>query len=183
MSDPAADASDMIALQGGEAAALDRLMGRWQQPLQSYLRRIVGHPEDARDLAQETFVRIYRHRTRFRPEARFSTWLFQIALNLARDHHRQRQRRPSEALAASVQETAEDAPHPRAHAEAADRAVAVRDAIAELPDSLRDPLILAEYQHLSHAEIAQVIGSSPKAVESRLYRARDLLRQRLRRWL
>ena len=177
----AADAADMRALRAGESPALDRLMQRWQQPLQSYLARLVGDPHEARDLAQETFVRVFRHASRFHPGARFSTWMFQIALNLARDHLRRRSRRPTTSvdfLAASP----DAAPSPLRATEDAEIAVAVRDAIHALPDSFRDVLLLATYQHIPHAEIACIVGTSVKAVESRLHRASDLLRARLRRW-
>ncbi len=182
MSDPVADASDIAALQAGENAALDRLMRRWQRPLQSYLIRLTGHDEDARDLAQETFVRVYRHRARFRREARFSTWLFQIALNVARDHQRHHRRRPTEPLEGHA-ETPAGGPLPDRQAEQTEATAAVRQAIAALPENLRAPLILAEYEKLPQAEIAQIIGTSVKGVETRLYRARDLLRRRLQRWL
>ena len=73
----------MGALAGGDDVALNPLMDRWQAPLRSFLYRYTQNEHDAYDLAQETFVRVYQHRTRFRPGARFSTWMFQIALNLA----------------------------------------------------------------------------------------------------
>lgn len=183
MSDAIADTSDMQALQRGEDAALNRLMERWQRRLHAYLTRVVGHPEDARDLAQETFVRIYRHRDRFRSGARFSTWMFQIALNLGRDHLRHRRRRPQDQGTADRPEVPGDEPHPLRRIELGETAKMVRAAVNDLPAALHEPLVLATYESLSHAEIAQITGTSPKAVESRLYRARDLLRQRLQHWL
>jgi len=176
----APDDDDIHALRRGEKAALDRLMNRWQLPLRAYLYRHVHHEQDALDLAQETFVRVYRHRDQFRPGARFSTWMFQIALNLARDHARRHQRRPTESL--------EDVSEPESGAtvhgdlERSETVAAVRSAIAGLPADLREAVILSEYEDLSHAEIGMVVGASPKAVETRLYRARDLLRKRLQRW-
>lgn len=175
------DASDLQALQRGENAALDRLMQRWQGPLRAFLYRHLRNEQDALDLAQETFVRVYRHRDRFRAGARFSTWMFQIALNLARDQARRTQRRPTDALD-SVPEPASESSVP-ADLEQAESVAAVREAIAGLPPELREALILSEYEDLSHAEIGDVVGATPKAVETRLYRARDLLRKRLQRWL
>ena len=177
----AADAADMRALQAGESPALDRLMQRWQQPLQSYLARLVGDSHEARDLAQETFVRVFCHASRFRPGGRFSTWMFQIALNLARDHLRRRSRRPTTSLD-SLAASPDAAPSPLRATEDAEIAAAVREAIHELPDSFRDVVLLAAYQHLPHSEIALIVGTSVKAVESRLHRARGLLSARLRRW-
>ena len=171
----------MTALQRDDEASLDALMTRWQIPLRSFLYRFLQNEHDARDLAQETFVRIYQKRASYREGARFSTWMFQIALNLARDHARRRIRRPVDSL--------EDAPEPSDHrspttdALAAERASAVRAAIAGLPDDLRSALVLAEYDDKSHAEIAAIVGATTKAVETRIHRARELLRKKLARFL
>jgi len=175
------DADDLHALQQGDDAALDRLMVRWQVPLRSFLYRRLLSEQDALDLAQETFVRIYRHRDRFRAGARFSTWMFQIALNLARDHARRKARRPTDALEHAPESAADG--DPSASAEEAEAAAAVRDAIAALPPDLREAVLLFEYEDKSQAEIAEIVRASPKAVESRLHRARALLRKRLQRWL
>lgn len=181
---PAADPSDeetMLALQRGEDLALNRLMTRWERPLRSFLYRSTHHEQDAHDLAQETFVRIYLHRARYRGGARFSTWMFQIALNLARDHARRARRRPTSPL--------EDAPEPfttatpRGSTADAEAAAVVRSAVSALPADLREAVLLAEFQDLSHAEIAEIVGATPKAVETRLYRAREKLRGLLARYL
>ncbi|GAB1489976.1 sigma-70 family RNA polymerase sigma factor [Opitutaceae bacterium] len=175
------DDADVQALQRGEKAALDRLMNRWQVPLRAYLYRHLRDEQDALDLAQETFVRVYRNRDQFRPGARFSTWMFQIALNLVRDHMRRRQRRPTDHLDAAPEPLSDTTTH--SDVERSESMAAVREAIAALPEDLREAVILSEYEQLSHAEIGQVVGATPKAVETRLYRARDLLRKRLQRWL
>jgi RNA polymerase sigma-70 factor (ECF subfamily) len=180
---PGEDADDMRALRRGDDSALDRLMARWQAPLRAFLCRHTQNEFDALDLAQETFVRVYRHRDRFRPEAaRFSTWLFSIALNLARDRARSLGRRPAAALE-TAPEQIDPAAQPRAQAESNERAGAVRAAIAALPGDLRAAVILFEYEAKSHAEIAAIVKATPKAVETRLYRARRLLRKSLARWL
>lgn len=177
-----ADEALASALHRGDDRALDTLMLRWQVPLRSFLYRHTQNEADALDLAQETFVRIYQHRARYREGARFSTWMFQIALNLARDHARRRIRRPQVTLD-SVAESTDSASTPDAATLASERAVAVRTAIADLPENLRAPLVLSEYEDLSHAEIAAIIHATPKAVETRLARARDLLRKSLSRFL
>ncbi|MDR2673362.1 MAG: sigma-70 family RNA polymerase sigma factor [Opitutaceae bacterium] len=180
---PGEDADDMRALRRGDDSALDRLMARWQTPLRAFLCRHTQDEFDSLDLAQETFVRVYRHRDRFRPEtARFSTWLFSIALNLARDRARRLGRRPAAALE-NAPEPVDPAAHPRAQTEADERARAVRAAIAALPGDLRAALLLFEYEEKSQAEIAAIVNATPKAVETRLYRARQLLRKSLARWL
>ena len=181
MSDAAEDAADMRALQHGDATALDRLMLRWQQPLRTYLMRHALSAEDALDLAQETFVRVFRHRDRFDLTRRFSTWMFQIALNLLRDQGRRASRRPTSSIEDSPEPFTDHSP--QADAEDREIAAAVRGAIAELPDPLREAIILFEYEHQSHQEIAQIVGATPKAIETRLQRARTQLRASLQRWL
>jgi RNA polymerase sigma-70 factor (ECF subfamily) len=168
------------ALSRGEERALDTLMLRWQVPLRAFLYRYLQNEADAFDLAQETFVRVYRHRANYQKGKRFSTWMFQIALNLARDHGRQKTRRP----VVSMEEAPETASEgdPRASTLGEERARAVREAIGELPESLREAVLLFEYEHKSHAEIAVIVGASAKAVETRLHRARELLRKGLRRF-
>jgi RNA polymerase sigma factor (sigma-70 family) len=168
------------ALRDGDDRALDSLMQRWQLPLRSFLYRHLQNEADALDLAQETFVRIYRHRANYREGARFSTWMFQIALNLTRDHARRRTRRPVVALEEAPEAISEG--NPRASTLDSERAHAVRTAIAALPENLREVVILSEYEHKSHAEIGAIVGATAKAVETRLHRARDQLRKGLARW-
>jgi RNA polymerase sigma factor (sigma-70 family) len=178
----------MGALAAGEDAALNPLMDRWQGPLRRFLYRHTQNEHDALDLAQETFVRIYQHRARFRTGARFSTWMFQIALNLARSRGRWLKRHPTDPLEsgsetpnAKVQLSTEASPADRAVA--AERVTAVRSAIAALPRELREAVLLFEYEDKSHAEIAAIVRATPKAVETRLYRARQQLRKALTRYL
>lgn len=178
---PETDEDAMSALQNGDDLALNRLMGRWQLPLRSFLYRSLRDEQDALDLAQETFVRIYQHRARYRPGARFSTWMFQIALNLSRDQLRRRRRRPTTSLEEAPEPVTTRAPD--IAATDAEAAAAVRDAVAALPHELREAVLLSEFQGLSHAEVADAVGATPKAVETRLYRAREKLRTLLARHL
>lgn len=181
------DEALMSALASGDLPALDTLMLRWQRPLQAFLQRHLQNEADALDLAQETFVRLYRHRDRYRSGARFTTWMFQIALNLARDHARKRLRRRTDSLDAAPSSAtaglAAPGSAPDAAARRAEEISAVRAAIADLPEDLREVLVLFEYEDKSHAEIAAIVAASPKAVETRLYRAREKLRASLARWL
>lgn len=186
---PEADVLAMQRLQGGDDLALNEIMGRWKQPLASYLMRQLGSHEDALDLTMETFVRVYESRHRYAPSARFARWLFTIATNLARNHVRWKERHPEVTL-----ETTEEESSPLDHLsdtglcaskqlEAKERAQAVRRAVTDLPPELRTALVLFEYEDLSHAEIASIEGCSAKAVETRLYRARQYLEQKLAPWL
>lgn len=180
------DGELMSRLQGGEERALDALMERWQMPLRRFLYRYLHNEEDASDVAEETFVRIYRHREKFRPGAKFSTWMFSIALNLCRDHARRGRARPvvmlDEAALAAASDRSADAESgaPDTDLVRAETAAAVRTAIEALPEPLKAAVVLSEYENLSHAEAAAVVGCSAKAIETRLYRARQLLRDALR---
>lgn len=186
------DALAMRRLQAGEDLALNEIMARWKQPLCNYLLRQIGHREDALDIAQETFVRVYESRHRYEPTARFARWLFTIATNLCRNHFRWRQRHP-EVTIESEDDEAESSPlhnvltdgKPSASAqmEAKERAEALRKAVQALPYDLRTALLLFEYEGMAYAEIARITGSSVKAVESRLTRARQAIKSALKPWL
>ena len=183
----AADADCMARLRGGDDLALNELMDRWQQPLATFLFRYTGNEAAALDLAQETFVRIYENRHAFRGGA-FSSWLFAIAVNLSKNHARWKMRHPTVSLdAAEDGERARGIPSPEAspgeQAASAEVAEAVREAVQELPHDLKTVTLLFEYQGQSHGEIAAALGCTPKAVETRLYRARQMLRERLARWV
>lgn len=177
----------MMRLAAGHDAALNDLMERHGERLFHYLIRCLQNEADAADLAQESFVRVYQHRKRFRPHSKFSTWLYTIATNLVKTRYRSRSRYLQVSLDAESEETGhsfrETMPAqtltPSETAEADERAEAVRCAIAELPEDLRTPLILAEYEERSQTEISDILGCTAKAVEMRIYRARQQLRSRL----
>ena len=187
----AQDRADMERLAAGQDAALNDLMERHATPVFHFLCRMVGHEEDANDLAQETFARVFRARASFRPGEKFSTWLFTIAANLARNHFRWRARHPNVSLEAETGGTEQTLGStlpaieraPDEQALATERAAAVRSAVGKLPEDLREAIVLCEWEELSIAEAAVILESTPKAVESRLYRARQLLRERLKSWL
>jgi len=183
----AQDAADMARLVDGHDTALNSLMERHSEKLFHYLIRQLQSEAEAADLAQETFVKVYQNRARFDPKNRFSTWLYTIATNLTRDRFRWRARHPQVALDGENETTGgtlgdtlpDEKPGPVEEMQRAERADAVRDAIAHLPEDLRTAIILSEYEGRSQAEIAAISGCSVKAVEGRVFRARQLLRARL----
>lgn len=160
-------------------------MDRWQIPLRRFIYRSLNNETEALDLAQETFVRVYTHRAKFRPGAKFSTWLFSIALNLCCDGIRRRRVRPAMPLdeaglaAASDRMTDTSGAAPDSDLVRAETAKTVRLAVEALPEPLKTAVILCEYEDLSLVEAAGVAGCSAKAVETRLYRARIILRESL----
>ncbi|HXR48127.1 MAG TPA: sigma-70 family RNA polymerase sigma factor [Candidatus Limnocylindrales bacterium] len=185
------DCADMERLATGDDAALNDLMERHATPVFHFLCRMLGNEDDANDLAQETFVRVFRACTSFRTNEKFSTWLYTIAANLARNHFRWRSRHPNISLEAEAGESEQSLgstipagdPAPNEQALAAERAAAVRAAVGRLPEDLREAIILCEWEERSVAEAAVILETTPKAVESRLYRARQILRERLKSWL
>ena len=178
------DVQDMSRLTAGHEAALNSLMERHAGKLFNYLVRCLQNEDDAADAAQETFVKVYQSRARFDPDQKFSTWLYTIAANLVKDRYRWRSRHPQISLDAESDTTGDsfreslpgNDPLPHERAQTAERSEAIRRAVAALPEELRQPLILAEYEERSHAEIGAVLGCSAKAVETRIYRARQQLR-------
>jgi RNA polymerase sigma-70 factor (ECF subfamily) len=187
--DAAARPSDeelMLRLRDGDDAALALLMARWEVPVKRFLFRLVGSAAEAEDLAQESFVRIHTKRSTYRAGATFSAWLFSIAANQAKNRLRWWKRRPTLSLDAwrdaggdAADETAAGAPAAEA-ATRRERIAAVQAAVLALPLELRTALVLFTYEGQAVVEIAAALGCTPKAVESRLYRARQALRVALR---
>ncbi len=180
------DAELMLRLKNGEDWILNELMTRWQQPLVAFIYRYIGRETEALDLAQETFVRVYETRFRYAVRGKFSTWLFAIAANLCRNYLRRRQRRGESATETWDMEDAKSAEFLQSLDDSPDQAAMrsesislIRAVIDKLPHDLKTAILLYEYQSLSYAEISSVLGCSVKAVEMKLYRARQLLRERL----
>lgn len=189
---PDADMAAMLRLRDGDDLALNELMTRWQQPLVRYLYRYTLCEADALDLAQDTFARVYEHRKKYDARGKFSTWLYTIATNLCRNHARWKSRHPTVSMEAELSANSDttlgeqlpDAKStPAQSAQTHELAGAVRDAIQALPADQRTATLLYEYEDAAYTDIANVLGCSVKAVENKLYRARQSLREKLARWL
>jgi RNA polymerase sigma-70 factor (ECF subfamily) len=170
------DAGLMLQFQAGEQRAFDTLFARYSGPLVGFLGRMVPDRGRAEELAQEVFVRVYNARDRYRPTARFSTWLFGIAHNLALnelDRAYRRRERPLEPEHAG--EIAADAPGPEQRLDAQRLARRLDTALSSLPERQRAVLTLRAEQGLSYTEIAEVLGASVPSVKSLLHRAREKL--------
>jgi RNA polymerase sigma-70 factor (ECF subfamily) len=178
-----ADGEAMARLREGDDLALNDLMDRWRKPVLAYLYRTVGDYETAADLSQEVFVRIYRSRKKYKPGGRFSAYLFTIATNLAKNHFRWKKRHPEAELSNAVTSTMTaddpDSTDPSSHLKTSEQGNKIKAAVQRLPEKFRTPVILYHFNELPQAEIAEVLGCSEKAVESRLYRARKRLRKML----
>lgn len=178
------DSMDLARLAGGHDPALNGLMERHAQKLFHYLVRALRDDNDAADVAQATFVRVYQNRKKFDPDKKFSNWLYAISSSLVRDRYRWRTCHQKISLDATDEATGngfieslpDENSSPRETGQVHERAAAVRGAVAALPKQLRVPLILAEYEEKSHAEIGEILRCSAKAVEVRISRSRQQLR-------
>ena len=168
----------------GDAEAFNELVVRWERPIHALAYRVLGREEDARDVCQEAFLRAFRGLKGFKGQAKFSSWLYRIALNLCRDWLRRERRRgfvqPSEGFDLDEQrivdpttETAEDLIVRR------DLGQAVSRVMAQLPPEQRTVIVLKEYHGLTFREIAELIGCPLSTVKTRLYQGLGVLRLRL----
>ncbi|HEY7410611.1 MAG TPA: sigma-70 family RNA polymerase sigma factor [Vicinamibacteria bacterium] len=174
----------VAAFQAGDRDAFDELVARWDGKISGAIQRVVGSGEDVRDVSQEVFLKAYRALGGFKQEARFSSWLYQIALNACRDRLRRRRRRPQvpldEAEEAVASATAAS-PDPLDAVLARDLRQAVAEAVAALPEEQREVIVLKEYQGLTFVEVAEALELPLSTVKTRLYRGLHHMRQSLER--
>jgi RNA polymerase sigma-70 factor (ECF subfamily) len=178
----------MLDFQAGRREAFEQLVRRNTPRVHALVWRFLGAADRAlvEDLTQETFLRVLRAADRYRPRARFSTWLYRIVANLCFNAQRELSRRRARpAGGAETGENPLDAlpdtrlPGPAQQAAGQELAEHVGRAISELPDTQRMAFLLSRYEHKSCRQIAEILDSSPKAVKSLLHRARENLRQAL----
>lgn len=178
----------MARIGKGDHVAFRELVERHQNTVIGTVAKMLGNPSDAEDISQQVFLRIWRNARRYRPEARFTTYLFTITRNLVFNETRRR-RRKKEVSADEREENPhhqiQDSPDRRPDAELlqAELQAAVDAAIAALPESQRMAVVLRRYEQLSYEEIAGVLGLSTSAVKSLLFRARSALRESLGTYL
>ena len=170
------------ACRAGESSAFEVLVSRWEDKIRGAAWRVLGSEDEAREVAHEAFVKAYGALAGFKSEAKFSSWLYQIALNLCRDRLRRRRTRAT----VSLEELEENGPVLVARGPGAqeqlirdDLASAVRRAIDCLSAEQREVVILKEYQGLTFLEIAQALDVPVSTVKTRLYRGLGQLRLRL----
>ena len=179
----------VCSLRAGDKQSLGTLIERWQRPLYRFVYRMLPRHEDASDICQETFLRVYDKADRFDEGSRFSTWMYQIALNLCRDQLRRKKRwnlilaQPSDREdAVEVGErVASDDDDPAQTAAINEQTAALERAMGEIPKDQREVLILKEYQGLKFKEIAQILDCPESTVKSRMYYGLKGLRQVLER--
>lgn len=182
------DVQLMLGVKAGDDTSFEQLLERYRTPLVNFLYRMVRDAALAEDLAQEVFLRVYRARTKYEPNAKFTTWLFRIATNLALNAIRDgRFRRLETSLeqASEEEETerpldvADKAPNMVERLMEQDRAAFIRRALTKLPEKQRVAVILHKYHDLDYDEIAGILECSESALKSLLFRAYEALRVEL----
>jgi RNA polymerase sigma-70 factor, ECF subfamily len=172
----------VAAFQGGDAAAFDVLVRRWERKIQGAIYRMMRSEEEARDLCQETFLKAFRGLGNFRGQAKFSSWLYQIALNLCRDRIRRKKGKTWVSLdEIGAAEATPRAPSVLDLVEVGDLSRRVAAAMGHLPEEQREAVILKEYEGMTFPEIATVLGVPVSTVKTRLYRGLSQLRRQLER--
>jgi RNA polymerase sigma-70 factor (ECF subfamily) len=167
--------------RSGDARAFGRLVERYQGRLLNAVTRTVGRQPEAEDIVQEAFMRAFEAIERFRQHSTFYTWLYRIAFNLVASMHRQHRHLPNPGEAVPIEEVeADGTTNPGAHAEANEQRRRVQQAINELPETFRVPLVLREIEGMNYGEIGEVLRIPVGTVKSRIYRARVDLRDKLR---
>lgn len=176
-------------------SAFNTLVWRWEKPMYNFILRYLGKRDEARDLTQQVFIKVYRNLARLKDRERFSSWIYQIAANLCRDMIKQKRRRQSFSLE-NLQESG--ALEEAAHAELTllpdaalhpDRVVSrselkgiLEKALQEIPEEQRIVVIMKEYQGLKFTEIAEALGLSVNTIKSRMYYGLSALKKILTQW-
>jgi len=192
VTEPCSDAEVMLLVKAGDQAAFDYLVQKYRRPLVSFMYRMARNNSAAEDLAQEVFLRVYRSRATYEASAKFSTWLYRIATNLAVNHARDtRHERPE--VTVSLDEPDEDTgttlelPDGNLSAEQAlvrrERMLAIRSKVEALPEQQKMAVVMHKYQQMDYKEIAEVLKKSESATKSLLFRAYETLREQLREFV
>lgn len=186
------DAEVMLRVKAGDDSAFAYLLQKYRRPMVSFMYRMARNPAVAEDLAQEVFLRVYRSRQNYEPSAKFSTWLYRIATNLAVNYARDtRHERPENTVSIDEQDTETgltvDIPDASLSAEEKilrrERMAAIRQKVQELPERQRTAVIMHKYQQMDYRQISQVLKLSESATKSLLFRAYETLRVQLKDFL
>ncbi len=177
----------MSQFQAGTVEAFDILVSRYKDPLTNYIYRFLGDMKECEDLLQETFLRVYRNRHSYRRIAKFSTWLYTIAGNLARSEYRKRKRRKLYSLQSVNRDDEEyeveipdETFSPDTHTEGTIQDHYIQEALKQIPDEFREVVVLRDVQQLSYEEIADITGLPMGTVKSRINRGRTKLQALLK---
>ncbi|MBI5686186.1 MAG: sigma-70 family RNA polymerase sigma factor [Verrucomicrobia bacterium] len=188
------DTELMLKVRRGNRAAFEALVAKYQRPVINTIFRSIGDLAEAEDLTQNVFVQVWRVRGRYKPTAKFSTWLFTIVRNTCLNEVRRRARHPADSLDKPVTDAADgselpwqipdqQAKPPNEEALAAELRKRVDAALAALPEAQRTAMLLLRHQNMPYEEIAKVMRCSLSATKSLIHRAREMLRDQLKPYL
>jgi RNA polymerase sigma-70 factor, ECF subfamily len=190
--DPKSDAAIMLRVAAGDEAGFNYLVERYHRPMISFLYRMVHSQAVAEELAQEVFLRVYRSRESYRAEAKFTTWLYRIATNLAVNHARDtKYERTAQNVYLDVPdeetgttpEVADDEPSIEERLLRDERMAAIRKHVMALPERQRTAVLMHKYQGMDYRQIGEVLKLSESATKSLLFRAYQTLRERLKEFV
>ncbi|MBL9167958.1 MAG: sigma-70 family RNA polymerase sigma factor [Verrucomicrobiales bacterium] len=186
------DATLMVQVREGDREAFEALVTKYRQPVLNFVARTLRDEAEAEDIAQQTFVQVWKSAARYEASARFTTWLFTIARNLCLNEIRRRSRHPADSLDTSDR-PGDDQPAPQYadpkapsapdHLSSVELADKVEEAIRDLPETQRTALLLCREDELSYEQMAQILGITLSATKSIIFRGRETLKQRLKPYL
>ena len=186
------DAQVMLRVKAGDESAFDYLVQKYRRPMLSFMYRMAHNTAVAEDLAQEVFLRVYRSRENYEASAKFTTWLYRIASNLAVNHARDtRHQRPENTVSLDEPDQESgmtmDVPDDSLSAEESivrrERLAAIRQRVQELPERQRIAVVMHKYQQMDYRQIAEVLKLSESAIKSLLFRAYETLRVQLKEFV
>jgi RNA polymerase sigma-70 factor, ECF subfamily len=191
-SDGLTDADMMLRVKAGDDSAFDFLVQKYRRAMVNFMYRMAHNAAVAEDLAQEVFLRVYRSRSSYEPSAKFTTWLYRIATNLAVNHARDtRHERPENMV--SLDEPDEETGASMDVADSAmsveeklmrrERLSAIRRTVQQLPDRQRMAVVMHKYQQMDYKQIAEILKLSESATKSLLFRAYETLREQLKSFI
>ena len=187
--DPAGDAAIMLRVAAGDEASFNYLVGKYHRAIIHFLFRMCRNEAVAEELAQEVFLRVYRSRESYRAEAKFTTWLYRIATNLAVNHARDtRHERSAQTIyldapdeeSGTTPDVADDEPSVEQHLMRDERMGAIRTHVMALPERQRMAVLMHKYQGMDYRQIGDVLKLSESATKSLLFRAYQTLREKLK---
>jgi RNA polymerase sigma-70 factor, ECF subfamily len=186
------DVGAMLRVKAGDESAFGFLIQKYRRPMVGFMFRFCHNPAAAEELAQEVFLRVFRSRTSYEPSAKFTTWLYRIATNLAVNHARDtRHERPENTVRLDEQDEetgttpdlADETPGAEARILKRERLAAIRSRVNALPERQRVAVIMHKYQEMDYREIATVLKLSESATKSLLFRAYETLREQLKEFV
>ena len=184
MTSSESDVDLMLRVKKGDHEAFRELIERHQRAVINVIHRAIGDAWEAEDLAQRVFIQIFRSASRYKPTAKFTTWMFTITHNTIRNEYRRRSRHAAESIQAMPEgiELPAHGSDPAREVSERELQEKIQSAIQALPEAQRTAVILCRFEGLAYEEIAEVLNCSVSAVKSLLHRARQTLKEELRGW-